>query len=101
MGKSPPRLTAQAVHHFAQLRLERVFQHGVEIMEAARVKYEGGEQNARDLCDAAGIAEAEVSPIRSEEHTSELQSLMRISYAVFCLKKKQTDILQHMKPHSS
>src|SRR3546814_9609112 len=28
--------------------------------------------------------------VRSEEHTSELQSLMRISYAVFCLKKKQT-----------
>src|SRR3546814_6244354 len=27
-------------------------------------------------------------PVRSEEHTSELQSLMRISYAVFCLKKK-------------
>src|SRR3546814_2613493 len=31
----------------------------------------------------------ETSP-RSEEHTSELQSLMRISYAVFCLKKKKT-----------
>src|SRR3546814_9660668 len=30
------------------------------------------------------------NPGRSEEHTSELQSLMRISYAVFCLKKKQT-----------
>src|SRR3546814_2360183 len=30
--------------------------------------------------------------IRSEEHTSELQSLMRISYAVFCLKKKKTTI---------
>src|SRR3546814_2429810 len=29
-------------------------------------------------------------PCRSEEHTSELQSLMRISYAVFCLKKKTT-----------
>src|SRR3546814_2907160 len=29
--------------------------------------------------------------MRSEEHTSELQSLMRISYAVFCLKKKKTD----------
>src|SRR3546814_4905202 len=29
--------------------------------------------------------------MRSEEHTSELQSLMRISYAVFCLKKKQTN----------
>src|SRR3546814_9390378 len=32
---------------------------------------------------------------RSEEHTSELQSLMRISYAVFCLKKKK----QHIQPH--
>src|SRR3546814_10685622 len=31
--------------------------------------------------------------VRSEEHTSELQSLMRISYAVFCLKKKNTLIL--------
>src|SRR3546814_7874964 len=34
--------------------------------------------------------------IRSEEHTSELQSLMRISYAVFCLKKKNT-IKSHTK----
>src|SRR3546814_6386509 len=31
-----------------------------------------------------------IKEIRSEEHTSELQSLMRISYAVFCLKKKKT-----------
>src|SRR3546814_17482419 len=31
-----------------------------------------------------------IQPMRSEEHTSELQSLMRISYAVFCLKKKIT-----------
>src|SRR3546814_7161706 len=31
----------------------------------------------------------QVLPTRSEEHTSELQSLMRISYAVFCLKKKK------------
>src|SRR3546814_10558114 len=36
-------------------------------------------------------------PIRSEEHTSELQSLMRISYAVFCLKKKKT---KHKKQHT-
>src|SRR3546814_7433971 len=36
------------------------------------------------LDDAEGVAWA-----RSEEHTSELQSLMRISYAVFCLKKKK------------
>src|SRR3546814_8551523 len=35
---------------------------------------------------------------RSEEHTSELQSLMRISYAVFCLKKKITDFNLYFKP---
>src|SRR3546814_7667184 len=35
--------------------------------------------------------------IRSEEHTSELQSLMRISYAVFCLKKKTNQINQKSK----
>src|SRR3546814_10622735 len=35
----------------------------------------------------AGLGES-AAPERSEEHTSELQSLMRISYAVFCLKKK-------------
>src|SRR3546814_10734683 len=34
--------------------------------------------------------------VRSEEHTSELQSLMRISYAVFCLKKKST---KHQTPY--
>src|SRR3546814_7132196 len=42
---------------------------------------------ARCWRTAAGIA-------RSEEHTSELQSLMRISYAVFCLKKKTTARLE-------
>src|SRR3546814_6671099 len=36
---------------------------------------------------------------RSEEHTSELQSLMRISYAVFCLKKKKKQ-KQHINTHS-
>src|SRR3546814_5425918 len=35
---------------------------------------------------------------RSEEHTSELQSLMRISYAVFCLKKKKNNKESHTKP---
>src|SRR3546814_5848065 len=39
--------------------------------------------NAAGKIDPAGM-------VRSEEHTSELQSLMRISYAVFCLKKKNT-----------
>src|SRR3546814_3564671 len=37
-----------------------------------------------------GVTAGRFYPRRSEEHTSELQSLMRISYAVFCLKKKNT-----------
>src|SRR3546814_4457905 len=41
------------------------------------------------------LATEVVPKLRSEEHTSELQSLMRISYAVFCLKKKTT---QEYKP---
>src|SRR3546814_4647804 len=39
---------------------------------------------------AGGHAAGVFASHRSEEHTSELQSLMRISYAVFCLKKKKT-----------
>src|SRR3546814_2390390 len=41
----------------------------------------------RHVLHAAAVLQPRV---RSEEHTSELQSLMRISYAVFCLKKKKT-----------
>src|SRR3546814_5556353 len=40
-----------------------------------------------------------LQPCRSEEHTSELQSLMRISYAVFCLKKKKTKDIRYTTPH--
>src|SRR3546814_2618424 len=40
-------------------------------------------------------------PRRSEEHTSELQSLMRISYAVFCLKKKKKYSETNSKHHST
>src|SRR3546814_8505025 len=38
--------------------------------------------------DLSAPAISSISPVRSAEHTSELQSLMRISYAVYCLKKK-------------
>src|SRR3546814_4053991 len=44
------------------------------------------------LPDPARKRMAPLHPLRSEEHTSELQSLMRISYAVFCLKKKNHSI---------
>src|SRR3546814_10730489 len=39
--------------------------------------------------------------VRSEEHTSELQSLMRNSYAVFCLKKKKNKIRNSAKQHTT
>src|SRR3546814_7271467 len=45
--------------------------------------------DAGDLIPSVG-AFPPTNPERSEEHTSELQSLMRISYAVFCMKKKKT-----------
>src|SRR3546814_1322585 len=50
--------------------------------------------------ETAGIKEAStlLIAIRSEEHTSELQSLMRISYAVFCLKKKKLITQQNSSP---
>src|SRR3546814_3973454 len=45
-----------------------------------------------DRLDRAGV-DVDRADLRSEEHTSELQSLMRNSYAVFCLKKKTTNKL--------
>src|SRR3546814_1390590 len=42
----------------------------------------------RQSLDTIGVFLGPLLAVRSEEHTSELQSLMRISYAVFCLKKK-------------
>src|SRR3546814_10730414 len=59
----------------------------------------GYEAEAIGLTRAFGVGSALIAFLimllyfqRSEEHTSELQSLMRISYAVFCLKKKNTKI---------
>src|SRR3546814_5304716 len=47
-------------------------------------------QQPRRRCEwPADLANGRVHRVRSEEHTSELQSLMRISYAVFCLNKKK------------
>src|SRR3546814_2081401 len=46
-------------------------------------------------------ATGDLSLRRSEEHTSELQSLMRISYAVFCLKKKNTTLHSSTNIHDN
>src|SRR3546814_4132468 len=63
-------------------------------------------RNGREL----GITQDQAAKARSEEHTSELQSLMRISYAVFCLKKKKKNkqysqnnkkIIKHQNRHTN
>src|SRR3546814_2025388 len=65
--------------------------------EDSSVRYVGGsyvfEAQGRDTIIEALANAFHSEAIRSEEHTSELQSLMRISYAVFCLKKKTTRII--------
>src|SRR3546814_9314386 len=67
----------------------------IEAFYRARFHRPGGKPRGIDaacghfrLCIAFRSCGRE-APLRSEEHTSELQSLMRISYAVFCLKKKK------------
>src|SRR3546814_9081719 len=67
---------------------------GIDIMA---FRFESAQRFAISMVGALVVAALMISaavpvvPIaRSEEHTSELQSLMRISYAVFCLKKKRT-----------
>src|SRR3546814_6769963 len=71
-------------------------QDGGELRHADAGHHAGGADRARPDADlhgvGAGVHQGAGTPgggDRSEEHTSELQSLMRISYAVFCLKKKQ------------
>src|SRR3546814_3287900 len=64
------------IREVLQHRVRAVRQH---VRQAARMR--------QQVTDADGIALV-LQVRRSEEHTSELQSLMRISYAVFCLKKK-------------
>src|SRR3546814_4093108 len=64
-----------------------------QCVEPRRVRGEGGDDHPplrrADRRDETGAQVA----LRSEEHTSELQSLMRISYAVFCWKKQPMKIL--------
>src|SRR3546814_9047643 len=70
-----------------------VHQHGPRRRTAARFSRTGGDP-PRSV--RAGQDALQVAP-RSEEHTSELQSLMHSSYAVFCLKKKKTIITNTTK----
>src|SRR3546814_10237942 len=66
---------------------ERLLPHLERVpLALGKVLYEPGER----------LAHAYFPTTRSEEHTSELQSLMRISYAVFCLKKKKITKKTHI-----
>src|SRR3546814_5539434 len=66
---------------------------GVDLADQAFAKWYAKEGKGEEPNDPnVGMIEK-----RSEEHTSELQSLMRISYAVFCLKKKQTNSTHNIK----
>src|SRR3546814_3347419 len=66
-----------------------------QVQEAMVMAFATASSNAT-LPTALRVADKE---LRSEEHTSELQSLMRNSYAVFCLKKKTTHKTKEYKYH--
>src|SRR3546814_3348623 len=76
------RLTNQADHQL----VSRFLPDGLSGMTKSLPNL--GQQEAIFVGEGAALP-ARVRIMRSEEHTSELQSLMRISYAVFCLKKKK------------
>src|SRR3546814_1273959 len=60
----------------------------IEPITIAESSFEWDKEGFRAFLVSKGFTPRTVQNRRSEEHTSELQSLMRISYAVFCLKKK-------------
>src|SRR3546814_10552294 len=81
------RLSAECeLHVFTELRAD-IELALTEAAECRRIDHRCGEFTPRMQIDGAGQPAAESDRHRSEEHTSELQSLMRNSYAVFCLKK--------------
>src|SRR3546814_5701231 len=78
---APRTFAAVAMAYAAAIGLSRVNRAKVDRCAAARFRLEPSEPWIQ-------LGEMAIDEIRSEEHTSELQSLMRISYAVFCLKKQ-------------
>src|SRR3546814_6036976 len=71
-----------------RLRLNALALQGQRVSEVVERHPRIRIKTERPLVVVPAEVEAAHAVIRSEEHTSELQSLMRISYAVFCLKKK-------------
>src|SRR3546814_2432141 len=90
-----PLFRSQHAHHrhaHAFLLLDRLLERGRLLDAQSHIQAHEYQQRTGEKRNApAEIEELRVAQcFRSEEHTSELQSLMRISYAVFCLKKKKT-----------
>src|SRR3546814_5031776 len=70
-------------------RRPRRGRHAEPLHQRLRAVVADADGDALAVDDGADVVRMDA--VRSEEHTSELQSLMRISYAVFCLKKKTTN----------
>src|SRR3546814_4462839 len=85
--RSLERLDASSLSERVYAQLRAALMRG-ELVPEQRLKI--GEVAERLGTSETPVREAVFQLNRSEEHTSELQSLMRISYAVFCLKKKNT-----------
>src|SRR3546814_11116895 len=89
--RRPPRstLTDTLFPNTTLFRSRLAGRSEVETGAVGRRSHRGGRRAAAGQEQAADVAGRRGGHLaRSEEHTSELQSLMRISYAVFCLKKK-------------
>src|SRR3546814_1251437 len=71
-----------------------VAQHHRDVLQVAAPESDALQRDRRKALAVARRRRVAACHQRSEEHTSELQSLMRISYAVFCLKKKNTQNTQ-------
>src|SRR3546814_9108672 len=71
--------------------------HSAEIRQFGDITYYNDGDWVESCTALVEHADGHMEIIRSEEHTSELQSLMRISYAVFCLKKKKTNTKKQTK----
>src|SRR3546814_10426094 len=78
---------ADFLDRVAAAMAERVTSLPREAIVRASISGRGALILVRDLDEACAVSN-HIAPERSEEHPSELQSLMRISYAVICLKKK-------------
>src|SRR3546814_4438992 len=80
-------LVATDLNHVNSVILERMQSEVPLIPELAGHLIASGGKRMRPMLTLAAARLLDYAGARSEEHTSELQSLMRISYAVFCLKK--------------